>query len=445
MTTKQKAMNKKISIYFVLLFTSIGSMNAQDYFSFYSLGDYVSQTQNVSPVYLPKNSFTFGTPLNVGLTLDAGFKVNDLLVEGSTSNSLKFDFNNLLANAGNENDFNLDINTNVFMMAFKTKKGSISLFANIKATKNWKYSKDFLNIAANGISDFTLMNDKIDVNAYTEIGVGFTRKFMNDRLAIGVRAKYLNGIAHASTVDNASLSLAIDPATSAWTVSASNATVNTSQITTDDNEDFSFFSGNTGFGFDFGATYDFTEKLTVEIAVNDIGSIDWSENVINYNVNDQIGAVYSGIDLDTSGDIGDEIENALNAIIPSNETQKSFSSKLATKTYLSAKYQLTEKNALRAIFFNNHAFGSFKPSYALGYNRTLNKTTYGVLASTGGRNSDFKFGANIAFKLGPIQLYAATDSLAGIFGKPEEASGANLNFGLNLVFGYNKHIKKNEE
>jgi len=444
MTTKQKAMNKKISIYFVLLFTSIGGINAQDNFSFYNLGDYVAQTQNVSPVYLPKNSFTFGTPANIGLSLNAGFKVNELLVEGATSNTLKLDFNNLLASAEEKNDLNLDVTANIFMMAFKTKKGSISLFANVKATKNWQYSKDFLGVAANGISDFNLMNDKINVTAYSEIGIGITRKFINDRLAIGIRAKYLNGISHASTVDNAALSLSIDPATSAWTVTASDATVNTSQVSIEDGAEYSLFTGNTGFGFDFGATYDFTKKLTVEIAVNDIGSIDWSENIINYNIADQTSAVYSGVDLDTSGDIGDEIESALNAVIPSNETQKGFSSKLSTKSYLSAKYQLTEKNALRAVLFNNHAFGTFKPSYALGFNRTLNKTTYGILASTGGNNSEFKFGANIAFKLGPVQLYAATDSLAGAFGKPEEASGANVHFGLNLVFGYNKWIKKGE-
>ena len=45
-------------------------------------------------------------------------------------------------------------------------------------------------------------------------------------------------------------------------------------------------------------------------------------------------------------------------------------------------------------------------------------------------------------KLGPLQLYAATDSLKDIFEKPEEATRANVRIGLNFVFGYNKQSKQ---
>jgi hypothetical protein len=134
----------------------------------------------------------------------------------------------------------------------------------------------------------------------------------------------------------------------------------------------------------------------------------------------------------------------LETIFETNETEKAFKSELNMKTYLSARYALTEKNTFTLALFNTNAFDEFKPSYSLGYNRTLKKTTFGVLTSMGGVNNEFLFGANFAAKLGPFQLYAATDSLKAIFNKPEESTGANIRIGLNLVFGYNKHIKKDQ-
>ena len=436
-------MKKHIYIYIVLLFTTIGSVNAQDYFSFYNLGDYVAQTQNVSPVYLPKNSFTIGTPLNVGGVFNSNLTLNQFLIDNGGS-KLELDFEQLNANSAEKNILNMDITANLFMLAFKTKKGSFTIFANARSTTNWQYSDDFTGIAANGFAEsFALTDEKIRATSYAEIGIGITRKFFKDRLAIGLRLKSLSGISHAETIENSSFSVDIDPNTSYWTVKAANATLNTAGIPGEDDE--IEFGKNKGFGFDIGATYDVTKKLTVELAVNDIGSINWTENVTNYNITDNAGTVYdaSNIDLDSDVDVEDQIEDALNDVIGTTETNESFKTKLSTKTYLSAKYQLSKKNALTAAFFkNSNPIVDIKPSYALGFNRTLNKTTYGVLASSGGPNSDMRFGANIVFRLAFLQLYAATDNISNLMGKVEEANGGNIRFGLNFVFGYNKWIKK---
>lgn len=426
----------------MLLLTTVGSVNAQDYFSFYNLGDYVAQTQNVSPVYLPKNSFTFGTPANVGAFVDAGFKINQVLVEGSVQGTNKIDFNELLKTVEPENNFAEDINASVFMLAFKTKKGSFSVFANSRVTTDWQYSDDFIGIAANGIESFDLSQDRIQSTAFHEIGIGITRTFFKEKLAIGIRAKYLNGVAHASTEDGASATLDINPLTSQWTVTAQNATLNTAGIALEDGEEQAIFTGNTGFGFDFGAVYNITPKLSIELAVNDIGSINWKEQVVNYNIEDQEGATYDGTDLDAGGDVLENFESEFSQIVPTTETTEEFKTTLSMKTYGSIKYQISRRNALNFVAFNNHAFDNFEPRYSLGYQRTMYKTTFGVLASTGGQDGDINIGANMIVKLGPLQLYAATDSLSAVFGKPEEASGGAVRFGLNFVFGYKKHVNK---
>ena len=433
-------MKKKISILIAMLFTTFASINAQEYISFYTLGDYVAQTQNVSPVYLPKNSFTLGVA-NAGLNFNSPFQANELLVENGAG-TLDIDFNNLLLNSQDQNNLNADINANLFMMAFKTKKGSITLFANARSTTNWQYSKDFIGVAANGITDFNFSNDKIENITYGEVGVGITRTFFNNKLALAVRLKQLYGLGYGATKENAQLSLDIDDNTSEWTINASNASVFTSGIYTEEGEEQTF-GKNKGFGYDFGATFAVTDKLTLEVAVNDIGKIKWTENVRNYNISDVTNAKYSGVDLDQGGDVGEQIEDALNDIIGTNETSEEFTTKLATKTYLSAKYQLSKKNAFTAVYASNPVLDKSTPAYGLGFNRTLNKTTYGVVASTGGIDDEFKFGANLIVKLGPLQLYAAADNLSGLFGKAEENKNATVRFGLNLVFGYNKWIAAN--
>lgn len=430
-----REMKKHIYIYITFIFVGISNVNAQDYFSFYNLGDYVVQTQNISPVFIPKSSFTFAVPgANSGIGLNAGFKINELLVQNGATN--RIDLENLYNETEDANNLNLDLSVNLFYMAFKRERGSLTIFANTRVTNDFRYSKDFLQVAAYGIQDDFSLQEQNNLTAYNEFGVGFTQTFLDDKLAVAVRVKYLNGITHSSIEEGAQVSLMINDETRDYTISAENATVNSAGSIFTNSDEFKIFTGNTGFGFDFGATFKATKKLTFEIAVNDIGSITWKEDIKNYNILDATNDVYSGIDLRTQTDLGQEFLDVLSDVYPNTETEVEFDSKLTMKSYVSARYALTEKNLFTLAAFNSSAFDEFKPSYSLGYNRTLNKNTFGVLTSMGGINNDLSFGANFAVNLGPVQLYAAADRL--IFGKIEEASQLNFRLGLNLVFGYNK-------
>lgn len=432
-----KTMKTK-TLLFALFFSGIGNSRAQEFFSLYNLGDDVVQTHNLSPVLLPKNKVTIGTPINLSLSLNAGFKINQLLREGSLPNTLKIDFQNLLDASEGKNKANVNSTANIITLAFKMENGAISFFSNARETFNWHFSKELIGLAANGLEDFNLKNEKLKATVYFETGIGITQKLLKDRLAIGLRLKLLNGVANISTAKDASLSLEIDPDAYLWNVNASQASLNTASINTPEGEQSSLFTGNSGFGMDFGARYELTEKWVLEIAVNDLGSINWSEDVVNYNIKEATNVVYQGIDLKNIDDAEEEIEEALENILDTDETQKSFKTNLSTRSYLSARYKLSDKNTLNAVVFNDHAFGSFNPSYSLGYNRSLKKVRFGLLAHSGGINPDFNLGANIAFAMGPVQFYAATDNLLNIGKKIEETSKANLCFGLNLLLGRDK-------
>ena len=55
-------------------------------------------------------------------------------------------------------------------------------------------------------------------------------------------------------------------------------------------------------------------------------------------------------------------------------------------------------------------------------------------------NEPYRFGANTALRLGPVQLMAATDNLLTAF-QIDNSNTANFRFGLNLVFGNPKRDK----
>lgn len=435
-------MKKHIYIVLAVVFLNSTATQAQDYFSFYNLGDYVVQTQNISPVYIPKNSFTFAVPgVNIGLELNTSFSANQLLTKNENSNTLKWDLNNLSETSDELNDIDIDLTVNLFYMAFKRKKGSFTIFANTRVSNKMRLSNDLLNIAANGINESFALDDKARISGYNEIGIGFTQTFLeDDKLAIAIRGKYLNGMVHGGTEDNAEAAIEIDQKTGFYTLNATSATANTSglgPIFGGDADEFIFFTENQGWAVDIGATFKPIEKLTLEIAVNDIGEINWTQDVANYNIEETDGnQVYSGVDLRTREPLEDEALEVLNEVFPNNETAKEFKTTLSMKTYVSARYAITKRNLFTLAAFNSNAFGQFKPSYSLGYNRTLKKTTFGVLASMGGRVDDLRVGVNFAAKLGPFQLYAATDSVMAAFGLPEEAKGVYARLGLNFVFGY---------
>ena len=281
----------------LLFFVFINSVKAQDYLSFYNLGDYVIQTQNVSPIYLPKYKVNFGTPLNVGFNLNSQIKLNDFLVE--SGNNLKIDLDNLNAVADNANAVATDVVANIFMLGIKTKKGSITFFANAKSNFVWEFTKDFTNIAANGFGEsFSLSAEKIGFTSYSEIGIGLTRTFLKDKLSVGLRLKSLSGIAHSSLEDSAQFSLDINPTNFIWTVNTANATINTAGVS--DTENIAFFGKNSGFGMDLGLGYEVNDKLSFELSINDLGSINWKEDVTNYNLSDVSNGVYNGFDFQNS-------------------------------------------------------------------------------------------------------------------------------------------------
>lgn len=435
---------KTLAAIAITVFTS-NSVSAQNgNISLFHLGDYVHQTTNVSPVYIPKNSFSLGLPgiSGVGVQFSNGFKATDVLKEIPGTDQLEADYLALYNSLdGDYNNLNQSLTVNVLSLAFKRKHGSLSFFVNAKDNLSWQMSKNgIINLMANGItqeSNGILLDDKLNVTSYIEGGIGFTQQFLDDKLAIGVRVKYLIGLANGSTEEDGFAKIDVNDDYT-WTINSNNAVARIAGVDLENTDDYEFSTANSGFGFDIGASYEIIPNMNVEIAINDIGSITWKENVKEYYIENSTNVVVNGVDLNSDNDLLEDLEDKLNEDITTGEREgSSYKTSLATNSYASVSYLYKDKHQFRATMFNNHTIEDAESTIALGYNLALKKATYGIVGIKNA-NGDFDFGFNVAAKLGPLQLYVITDNINQILlTKPEEKKNLNLQLGINLVFGYN--------
>lgn len=453
-TTKNKTMKNSIKLIAATAFTVFlsNSVKAQSQISFFHLGDYVQQSADVSPVYIPKNSFSLGLP-GVSLSLGNGFSASDLLTvvpgtensvdsNGNDTERLQYNFQNVYDQLdGDYNNLVFSLNTNILNLSFKRKHGSLSFFVNQKTNLNWQISKNgFVNLLNDGLAkpqNTILLNDQVDVTSYVESGIGFTQQFLNDKLAIGVRVKYLLGIANGSTEEDGTAQIDVNDDLS-WTLNTNNAFARSAGFVDEDTE---FSTSNSGIGFDIGASYEIIPNLVIEAAVNDIGSITWNDNIKEHFLEDVTNLGHSGTDLNSNNDVLEDLEALVeDGNLEAGEREgTSYETSLATTSYLSASYKLANIHQFRATMFNNHQLEDSEAIVALGYNIALDRTTYGVVAIKN-EQGEIDYGLNLATKLGPLQFYLATDNLNKLLGPIEDIKQANVRLGINLVFGYNKWL-----
>jgi hypothetical protein len=148
-----------------------------------------------------------------------------------------------------------------------------------------RYSMDNINLAASG---------------YAEVGVGYARTFLDNRLSLGAKAKLLFGAANLDlNIDKLEFALQDN----VWTA-RSKATLTGSGIkpSYDENDLFESIDtdlsgvGGFGLGFDLGAVYKLlNDKLRVSLAFTDLGFMSWSgSSSVNLKTSESLVTVTPG-------------------------------------------------------------------------------------------------------------------------------------------------------
>jgi len=408
----------------------------------------VWQANKTNPAIVQPNAITLSVlGLRDNLSFD-GPTYNQIVTRENGKNVI--DIDRFISYLHPENLIRNDLELPTLDLAFRIKGLTLSLGHAVKYNAFFKYPKSLPQIVWQGNAQFTGqtvdLGNELQLTGYHELGIGAAYKFSH--LTLGMKAKFLSGIADASTVsDHHSASLFTDSDVYQITLAA-DYILNTANSLdynsfTDFNANFNygnltfsrFFSANSGLAWDLGARLELG-KLDVAVSVLDLGQINWDDNVNNYRSTQSYQ--YDGLDFSqalTGGESAnfDQALDTLKQLFQPEKTHVSYPTTLPHKVYLNALYSLNDMLSLGGLLFYENFRGKTATAVAAGANLKLVKAltigaTYGVK-----KDSYDNIGLNLTLHLGPVQIFGVTDNIIAVFNAGDSKSyGARIGGSLNL-------------
>ncbi len=412
------------------------------------------QKRYLNPAFQPDSRVHVGLPVLSSTSFSAfntGFKLGGIFDFNDESNDV--DTDQLISELEAINTLGYGVNTDFFTLGVASGKNYISLSTRLRVDVNFNYPGDFMQLILEGNGGnllgerINMDNLGIDVDAYIENGLGFSRQ-ITDKLTVGVTAKYLIGLFDITT-ERSQLGLTTDRETYSLNLDGAldfrlsgldldglgdGITDSTREAAIDN------LGVNSGFGFDLGATYDINDKISVGAAILDIGSINWSEETSNIYQTNDVNFEYSGfdyddfIDGDNDGDFISEVLDSLQNELEPDKRKEGYTSQLNTQIVLTGSYKLTPKTQVGVMYRNlskQQAGASSMTAYA---STDLKRWLSATVSASYMNRSIANVGAGLMLKGGPVQFYAMADNLYAIV-SPETTRNVHARFGINLVFG----------
>lgn len=257
-------------------------------------------------------SFNMSASSNVLGTSD----IIDLMDSGSDLYSNDKLFDRLKA----DNRLNVNLNTDILSFGWYRGKGFWSVNVGLRADFGAALAKDMFSMmrTMNGFAledvagtnqSYSLSNQTLNMKAYAEIGLGYSRR-ITEKLTVGGRVKVLLGLARAEmNINQFDLNLDVpnpqytnyadyesrgELSPSDWYGAHYDYSANGNVITTlkgggmtfDNNgmiDNFDLDAGDlgiagSGFGIDLGVSYKVWDNLTVSASILDLGFLKWKES-----------------------------------------------------------------------------------------------------------------------------------------------------------------------
>lgn len=404
------------------------------------------QAQHTNPALVPEGTFTIKLPDVYNDIYISSITYNDLIRQEGGGKAV-LDIDNAIEQLDDDNIIweRLQVGT----IGFGINLGPVNL--NIQHGMRYNafinYPKALPQLIWQGNAQFVGQQvdagTDVQVFGYHELAVG-AAVTLADRLTIGGRFKYLSGIAEASTerqqlrvyTDSVAYALELD---ADLLVNSSGTVRYESFRDLEIGFDFGRFdldrviSRNNGYAVDLGAHLDLG-KLQLAASVLDLGQIDWDEDVSNYaltGTKDFAGLdVSQGIleDSEEFGSVIDSLEAAFDVV----ETNRTFTTELGAKLYLSAAYQFDDTWRFGVLYYQENYRGEARQAAAVAANACF--WPFLELGATyAWRNDTFdNIGLNAMLKAGPVQLVAATDNILTAV-QLKDSNSANIRLGVNVV------------
>jgi hypothetical protein len=459
---------------------------------------YMNLPQNhlLNPALQPSNSFYLSVPALTGINISLNnnfVNFSDVIMPNQKGDSLisflhpSYNVDNFIKKLKTSNFIAPELNVQLLGIGFRAGKDMyVSLDIIERVEGNFALPKDLFVLALKGNNDFlgkTINLTGLDARLryYHEFGMGVSRNFGN-KLRLGIRGKLLFGVANMS-LNNKRLGLTVNNDYS-WDFNADLAAnisgpmkVYTSankvdSVVFDDKKlkepSFYLNRNNLGVGFDIGAVYQLTEKISLSASITDLGYIKWKSNVTNlqaksafkfngFNITDVVNGTKT-MDQLAQG-MADSLKNSFTI----TNTSKPFNTYLPTSVSIGGSYNLTKNISLGLLSYTLISGKQIREALTLSANVNLGNalsTTVSYSAENGRYNN---IGAGLAFRLGIFQFYfladkiplswnrittqkgtGSTASKSNSFIVPSNWNTVNFRLGVNLVMG-NKLKKKNDK
>jgi hypothetical protein len=477
----------RLILLLVMISTGLSGQNSQVLY-FMNL----PQNHLLNPALRPSNSVYIGLPVVSGINLNINnnfVNFSDVFTRSQTSDSVisflnsEKGTNDFLAKIKEKNSIETEVSVQLFGLGFSVgKSGYVFLDINERFDNNIVIPKDIFELALKGNAGF--VGSKIDLSTfggdmkyYHEFGLGYS-KDVTSKLRIGVKGKLLFGVAAAS-INNKALGITVNDDYS-HSLDA-DMTVNFSAplkvyINTDHNIDSIIYDKtlmdtrsekidhilgkkNTGVAFDFGATYDISDKLIVSAAMTDIGFIKWKKDINNLNAESQFD--FDGLDMKkvfsgakTLDEVGQEMLDSLKNSFKASDTRAPFTTFLPFGVTLGGSYNVTKSFSVGVLSYSRFIGKQIRESFTMSANVNFSNRFSTSLSYTAANSRYDNFGAGLAFKPGIFQFYILADRIPIMWNKiktdnstipiPTSWNTINMRFGMNLAFG-NRIKKKNDK
>lgn len=471
---------KRIFLIVFAIFSLVECVVAQDGNNTSYLLPNLPQRYRLNPAYQPEYKVFIGLPGLSGISvnyLNSSFTIEDLLFK--KQDSVYMDINKFHSSLRKRNFISFDNENSIFSLGIKVNSWYATLDIVQKNEFLFRYNKDIFTFLKYGNADYPNMDFGklgVNLNSYLEVAFGLSKR-VNDKLVVGGRLKYLMGVANAHMTDS-DLSVTTNDDGTMRLHSRQNIKVSAPFKIQDketnlpfpeyqpidwDNFDFDtddlsvsdfLHTRNPGFAIDLGGEYKLNERINLFASLTDLGFIRWGNDDYNYTFYQNTTFLWEGADISNSinkdhNDNYKELDDAFDDLVDSlkdnfrlSRKGGSYTTMLNPKLSLGATYQLNKTfnvgGVLRAFLVNK----MFLPSLTASLNARLCRNISAAVSYNMARGSYVNVGAAVTAKLGPFQLYVATDNvLAANYTNVQSASGR---FGINLLFGHKDHKKKSK-
>ena len=445
----------KIYILFLILAITT-SINAQQQLSF-SFGE-IPQNLMLNPGAETNFKSHYGIPVfsNFQLTIgNTGFQMGDLFSNDSRSFNEKFE--KVLDQLSPDDYINLNTKVDVLSFGYRYDNKtyiSVGFYEELDlmvyfpkdAIEGLYYGNDPFFNRSFSISQAIMKADILGV-----LHAGMSRK-VDEKLTIGGRVKIYSSSLNVETNNNSgSITTTTNNINiSRLTLQNLDAEIRTSGIT-DSNDVFSntLLGGNLGLGFDVGLTYHFSPQLEFTGSILDLGFIKHSKNTRNFTAKGNY--ILDGINFEYNSDdpldYWQQLEQDIDARIPTEETENAYTSWRPMKLNAALKYSFGERRnkfcytkTHKQYYYNSIGFQihtimrPLKPQFSFTsfYEKSLSKKIHTKFTHTINDYSAAIFGFATSLQIGKLNIFGVLDNILAVT-DVASANNISLNFGFNIV------------